>query len=123
MEKAHTSDIYDDVELTCPDEKVCNKLCVEGPCKCSILEDCGLTYAFILEHVVPNIRTGLLDSSAKVLCRAIRWLIMSPGGDLVPQSTRQRVKTAFASVLIGEDENLNPIKKVVVIITCNERAA
>jgi hypothetical protein len=55
--KGRVSDVYDESELPFPDAKVAGKLCIGGPCKYIIVDGSGVTADFLLEHVVPSIRT------------------------------------------------------------------
>jgi len=118
--KARTSDVYDDIELPYPDAKVCDKLCIGGPCKYVIRENCGLSEDFILQYVTPNIKKRFPREVALILGYALMWVIFSPNGkDVVPESIYDRVTMAFASVRRG-DENLNPIRKIPLVVTGND---
>jgi hypothetical protein len=115
-----TSDIYDDVDLPYPDAKVAGILCVGGPCKYVLKEGCGVTDNFILEHVVPNIRTRYSDAVALVLGKVLLWFVFTPEGTAyLPQTLCERVRTAYSDVAtLPADEN--PVKKVPLVISGHE---
>jgi hypothetical protein len=60
------SDVYNGIDLPYPDAKVAGRLCIGGPCKYVLKEGSGITGNFLLEYVVPSIRTRLSASVAKV---------------------------------------------------------
>ncbi len=93
--RKHVSDVYDDVELPYPDAKVAGRLCVGGPCKYVLKEGSGVTDNFLLENVVRSTRTRYSDDVAKVLGKALLWLIFSPDGDYLPQALQDRVNTTI----------------------------
>jgi hypothetical protein len=61
----HVLDVYDDVDLPYPDAKVAGRLCVSGPCKYMVKVGSGVTDNFLLENVVPNVRTRYSDDCGK----------------------------------------------------------
>jgi hypothetical protein len=62
-----------------------------GPCKHAVKEGSGVTDNFLLEHVVPIVPTWHSDGVAKVLGKALLWLIFTPDGNHLPQALRDRV--------------------------------
>ena len=72
-----TSDRYEDVELPYPDAKVAGKLCVGGPARYMIKEGSGVTLAFILLHVTPEIKNRLGDDIALTLGHCLLWAVCS----------------------------------------------
>jgi hypothetical protein len=115
----NVSNVCDDVDLPHPDAKVAGRLCMGGPCKCVVKEGSGIADNFLLKHVVPNVRTRRSDGVAKVLGKALLWLIFTPDGDHLPHALRERVRTAcddVARLLAGE----NPIKKIRLFISGDE---
>ncbi len=112
--RKHVSNVYDDVDLPYPDAKVAGRLCVGGPCKYVVKEGSGVTDNFLLENVVPNVRTRYADDVAKVLGKALLWLIFSSDSDYLPQALRDCVRTAYdniAQLPAGE----NPVKKLQLL--------
>ena len=114
--KGRVSDVYDDIELPYPDAKVAEKLCIGGACKYVIRNGRGVSDAFILQYVVPNIASRLPDSAALVLGKALLWLIYSVHGNDVPAAIRNSVRSEYDKVRQGND-NTNPINKIPIIIT------
>jgi hypothetical protein len=106
--RSRTSDIYDDVELNWPDAKVASRLCVGGPCKYVVKEGAGVSNYFILQHVVPSIRTRFTDELALVLGKALLWLVFSEENSYVPDEvTRERICHAYNGIRLLP-ENVNP---------------
>ena len=58
--KARVGDRYDDMELPWPDVKVGQMLCIGGPCKYRIKRESGVSDAFVLQYVVPNLKSVLM---------------------------------------------------------------
>jgi hypothetical protein len=88
----HNSDVYDDIELPFPDAKVAGKLCIGGPCKYVLKDGSSVTDAFLLQHVVPNIRKRFAADVALVLAKPLLWMIFSDGStSYLPETTRNRV--------------------------------
>jgi hypothetical protein len=118
--RRHVSDIYDDVELPFIDAKVGGILCIGGPCKYKIQEGSGITDDFILENVMTKARTRVGDNVAKVLGKALLWYIMDPCSDGdIPDFLSLRIKNAYQYIQLLP-ENVNPIKRVPVVITGHE---
>jgi Pre-mRNA cleavage and polyadenylation specificity factor len=118
--RRHVSDIYDDVELPFIDAKVAGMLCIGGPCKYAIKEGSGINDAFILQNVMTKTRTRVGDTVAKVLGKALLWYIMDPSSDGdIPDFLSLRVKNAYQYIQLLP-ENVNPIKKIPVVITGHE---
>jgi hypothetical protein len=110
--KARVSDVYEDTELSFPDAKVAEKLCIGGACyflfpeelTAAAVEEVGATTiammkTFILSTIVPNLRRRLPDSAAIVLGKALLWLIYSSPFDaanhVVPQASKDRVRVQW----------------------------
>lgn len=114
--RGRTSDVYDDVELNWPDAKVASRLCVGGPCKYVVKEGAGVSNDFILQHVVPSIRTRFSDEIALVLGKALLWLVFSEENSYVPDEARERIRQAY-NVIRQLPENVNPIEKILMVVT------
>ncbi len=66
-----------------------------------------------------NTRTRYSDDVAKVLGKALLWLIFSPDGNYLPQALQDRVKTAYNNnALLPAGEN--PVKKIALVVSGNE---
>ena len=119
--QGRVSDIYDDVELPYPDAKVAEKLCGGGACYyiCDPTLDATMMNAFVLSHVVPNIKKRLPDSACLVLGKALLWLICSPvADDYVPEALKQKVLSEWEHVRGDDvDEELSPIKQMAVTVS------
>jgi hypothetical protein len=89
------SDVYDDVELKWPDCKVASRLCVGGPCKYVVKEGAGVSNDFILQHVVPLIRTRFSDQLALVLGKALLWFVFSEENSYILDEVRERIYHAY----------------------------
>jgi hypothetical protein len=115
------SDVYDDIELPYPDAKVAGLLCNGGPCKYQVLEESGVTDAFILQYVTPHVRTRTGDPTAIVLGRALLWYTFSEFGDAdLPLDLFQRINEAYKEIGNDLPEGTNPVKKIPLVITGNE---
>jgi len=125
--KGRVSDVYDDVELPYPDAKVAEKLCIGGPCyyMWSDIDDSTseMMNAFVLTHVVPNIRRRLPDSATIVLGKALLWLIFSPvANNFVSTEFRDGVKGEMQNLLgrnhaARMEDDWNPIRKMPVVVS------
>ena len=115
----HISDGYDEIDLPHPDAKVASKLCIGGPCKCAVKAGAGVSDAFILQHVVPAIRSRCSDDLALVLGKAVLWLACSDGKDYLPPAILNRINNAYSAIR-QLPENENPIEKIMLVVTGNE---
>ena len=111
------SDDYDDPELPYPDTKVAGMLCVGGPCSYQVKANCGVTDAWILANVVPNIAHVYGNSLAKVLGKALLWCIFSERSEWVPHDICVHVTTAYNAINNNLPNGENPIAKKTLIIT------
>lgn len=119
--RSRVSDVYDDVELPFPDAKVAALLCIGGPCKYQLKEGSGITDAFILDIVAPNIRQRLGDQVAMILGKALLWYIFDPTGDTdIPQEIYQRVTNAYTQIRGTLPADTNPVTKVPMVLSGNE---
>jgi hypothetical protein len=84
MKGKRISDVYDDIELLFPDAKVAGKLCIGEPCKYVIRDGSGVTDAFLLQHVVPNIQKRFSADVALVLAKPLLWMIFPDGSTYLP---------------------------------------
>ena len=112
----HVSDVYDDEELPYPDAKVAALLCVGGPCSYRIKESSPVTDDWILQHVVPRIAAMYGPTLAKVLGKALLWVIFSEKSGWVSGLIVERVKGAYNN-LLGEASDENPIEKRLLVVT------
>jgi hypothetical protein len=113
------SDIDDAIELPFPDAKVAGMICIGGPCKHVVKEGSGVTDNFLLQHVVPNIRTWFPADVAKVLAKPLLWMIFSSERNCLPQAMRDHIQTAYNNIHVlpaGE----NSVKKILLVVTGNE---
>ena len=126
------SDVYDDVGLPYPDAKVGEKLGGGGACfyMPNPRFDAVIMDAFVLNHVVPNIKKRLPESACLVLGRALLWLICSPVVDeYVPTDLKEQVLTDWAHVRgdaevpndagndDAEQDSISPIRQVAVTVS------
>jgi hypothetical protein len=119
--KGRVSDIYDDVELPYPDAKVAGVLCIGGPCKYQVIEESGVTNAFILDYVTPHVRTKLGDPTALVLGYALLWYAFSERGAAdMPLNIFRRIHEAYDGIDNDLAEGINPVKKIRLVITGHE---
>ncbi len=119
-------DIYDDVELSYPDEKVAEKLCGGGPCfyLCNPTLDVAMMILLVLSHVVLNIKKQLPESACIVLGNALLWLICSPVVDkYIPKDLKRKVLSEWEHVRGNNvDAELNPIEEMAVVVLGNHGA-
>jgi hypothetical protein len=108
-------------ELPYPDAKVAGLLCIGGPCKYQVIEESGVTDAFILEYVTPHVRTKTGDPTALVLGRALLWYAFSEmGASDLPLDVFRRIHEAYDEINNHLPEGINPVKKIPLVITGNE---
>jgi len=73
-----------------------------------VKEGAGVSNYFILQHVVPSIRTRFTDELALVLGKALLWLVFSEENSYVPDEvTRERICHAYNGIRLLP-ENVNP---------------
>lgn len=119
--KKRVSDRYDDVELPYPDTKVASLLCIGGPCRYSVRENCGVTNEWILEHVVPHARLLIGDTTATVLGYALLWYAFTlEAGEGMPVHLLQRIRAAYNQLNNGLPAGTNPVNKIPVIVNGHE---
>ena len=114
--------MYIDVSLPYPDAKVAAALCVGGAVKYGLRNGCGVSDAFIVEHVTPFIAAKYPFAVAATLGRALLWAIYSEEmSGMIDEGVRERVKAAVAQV-VGDRlaDGVSPIRKIPLIITGNE---
>ena len=116
--RSRVGDRYDDVELPWPDIKVCQMLCIGGPCKYKINADSGVSNAFILEHVVSNIRKRFSDDVALIFGTALLYYAYADESNHVPNVIKSRIFDAMRGV--SEHPTENPVEKVPVVCTGND---
>lgn len=115
------SDAYDDIELPYPDAKVAALLCPGGPCKYVVREEANVTNDWILQFVVPHLRTTVDDEVAKILGRALLWYAFTPEGQAdIPENIFNRIRHAYVGVANDLEEGANPVKKVPLVVTGGE---
>ena len=85
-----------------------------------VKEGSGVTNAFILEHVVPQIARRFPQDVSIVLGTALLWYVFSPEGAIaVPQNIRNRIVGAYHHIRVL-DEGINPVAKIPLVITGHE---
>jgi hypothetical protein len=108
------------VDLPYPDAKVTGGLFLGGPCKYVVKEGSDITDTFLLEHVVPNVRTHYPDDVVMVLGKALLWYIFSPdSGNYLLTALQDHVETAYNG--IGQlPPGENPVKKITLVVSGNK---
>jgi hypothetical protein len=113
------SDVYDNVELPFPDAKLAGLLCPGGPIRYAIMPGSGVTQAFTVDQVVPQIKAKFGSDAAYVLGGAVLWALHSPYFRMMPGWLRDNIRLAYADVKPdGFNENL--MQKIPLIICGNE---
>ena len=111
------SDVYDDIDLPYPDAKVAGRLCIGGPCKYALKEGTGITDNFLVQHVVPMIRTRFSQGVALVLGKALLWLLFSDAGrDYLPPAYCKHVEGVYNTISQlppGE----SPVLKIPIVLS------
>jgi hypothetical protein len=113
------SDAYDDIDLPYPDAKVAGRLCIGGPCKYVLKESSGITGNFLMENVVPSIRSRFSAPVASVLALPLLWADFENDNDYLPRGMTDRIREAVRQVSQLPD-NENPVKKAMLVISGNE---
>ena len=117
-------DTYAETTIPFVDAKVAKILAVGGPVAYFVREDSGITDAWIMDHVVPNmVRGGVPRQVSIVLGRALLWKVWeAANGDIghsVPQSITARVMAAIRD--LGSRNRLeagtNPVRRASLGVT------
>ena len=116
--KQRVGDRYDDVELPWPDLKVAQMLCIGGACKYKITQESGVSDAFVLEFVVPNLKKRFDNDVALIFGTALLYYVYADESNQVPPEIKTRVRSAMTSV--SPRPNDNPVKKSPVVCTGND---
>jgi hypothetical protein len=119
--KRHSSrmvDRYISVDQPHTDAKVEAVLCVGGPMKYMLVDDGGITWAWIKEHVVPGIaqKFGPLNTIVEVLALPLLWACHDPvESRRVPLELGSRIRVAYGLIRILPPE-VNPVKRVMLAV-------
>lgn len=110
------------MELPYPDAKVAASLCIGGPCRYVLVENCGLLDEWLLEYqyVVPNISLQYPRAAALTLAQPLWWASFESTLQeyLTPALTR-RIQSAYGFVR-RLPQGKNPVKKRLVVVTGSE---
>lgn len=114
-------DDYADVTLPWPDLQITAVLCIGGPCKYVLRERCGLSDAWLVREVTPNIAAVYGNVIAGVLAKPLLWAIFDEEvSAIVPPAITARVRTAYTRV---EGNRLaiaeNPVEKKLLVASGN----
>ena len=112
-------DTYTNITIPFVDAKVAAALCKGGPCTYCIKNGSGITDDWILEYVVPNIRSHFDRQIALVLGRALTWKVFSNSSTSVPQLIQSRVVNHYKDVMpmpTFESGDTNPIQKLALAV-------
>jgi hypothetical protein len=114
------SDVYDDVELPFPDSKLACMLCPGGPIRYGIVPgSSGVTPAFTVHRVVPEIKAKFGGDVAYVFGTALLWVLHSPFFIMMPAMLRDDIRSAYADVK-PKGFSENPMQKIPITICGNE---
>jgi hypothetical protein len=106
-------DRYINIEQQFLDAKVAAALCVGGAIRYCIVEDSGITYAWLYKHVVPGIKDYFVeDSIVDVL--ALPLLFACLNDDLlhtVPLTIGTRIRERYETIRVL-DAAINPVKRI-----------
>jgi hypothetical protein len=75
-----------------------------------------VTDAFLLQHVVPNIRKWFSADVALVLAKPLLWMIFLDGSTYHPETMRNRVRAAYENICVPSADE-NPVEKVMLVVT------
>jgi hypothetical protein len=82
-------------------------------------EGSGITGNFLLERVVPSIRTWFTASVATVLALPLLWTVFKTDDNYLLREMMGRIQAAVRQVSQLADDK-NPVKKVVLVVSGNE---
>jgi hypothetical protein len=108
-----------DVTLPYPDAKVASILCVGGPCKYVLRDNCGISDLWLTTHVVPALasRSCISNKVSLVLAKPVLWACFDERlQSFVPEIIKDRVRREYLRIRVL-DENVNPVKRVLLIIS------
>jgi hypothetical protein len=108
--------------LICPIQMLkllAGRLWIGGTCKYVLKEGSGITGNFLLERVVPSIRTWFTASVATVLALPLLWTVFKTDDNYLLREMMGRIQAAVRQVSQLADDK-NPVKKVVLVVSGNE---
>ena len=115
-------EVYADVDLPWPDIQVASKLCVGGICMYKLVDGCGLSNEWLVQHVTPAIQHCFGSGVAGILAKPLLWACLDEDcASMVPDPIRVRVLNALHTV--NEQSSLpagNCVEKVLIIATEND---
>jgi hypothetical protein len=113
---------YINVKQEYRDAKVHAALCVGGPIKYKLVDGCGITPAWCIEHVVPGIcRYYGNNANAHLICNvlALPLLFACFDPDLkstVPDDVLNRITNAYSRLHNTLPDTVNPVQRVLLNI-------
>jgi hypothetical protein len=118
--RSSQQDSYADVTVPWPDAKVAAALCKGGPIHYLVKQNSGISEQWILDYVVPAIRSRFSRPVSLVLGRALLWRVFDDEDyNIVPVPILTRVRNAYrdlgprCQLAAGE----NPVQKVPLMVT------
>ena len=116
----HMQDGYAEVTVPWPDAKVAAALCKGGPVHYCVKERSSTSEQWIIDHVVPAIKSPYCRSVSLVLGRALLWRIFDDADSHVaPLQITDHVKHAYRDLgarwLLPDGEN--PVEKLPLMVT------
>ena len=67
-------------------------LCISGPCKYIIKRESGVSDAFVLQYVVPNLKNRFDDDVALIFSTTLLYYVYVDDQNQVPDVIKQRVR-------------------------------
>ena len=118
-------DGYVEVTVPWPDAKVAAALCKGKPIHYCVKERSGISEQWIIEHVVPAIRSRYCRSIFLVLGRAFSWRVFDDiDSHVTSLQIAARVKQAYRDIdarcLLPDGQN--PVEKLPLMVTAGADA-
>ncbi|KAI2510702.1 hypothetical protein MHU86_3650 [Fragilaria crotonensis] len=118
--KHQVVDRYIDVNLPYPDARVASVLAMGGPIKYSLKNQSGVTEAWLLDNVVPNMfaSRNLHQQVSLVLAFPLLWAAFDPDMEhFMPASLRSRIRAAYEKLETRLPDGENPVRKILIVVT------
>ena len=119
--KVRVSDVYMDIDLPHNDARTASRLCVGGAIKYEVLEETGVSRAWLTENVNPLTKEMLSDDVAGTLGATLLWAAFDDDWEsFMPAYMRDGIRNRFFASSPMWDAQQNPVKRVLLSIHENE---
>ena len=89
-------------------------LCIGGPCKYVVRADTGVTYEFILRHVMSSVNRRIADEVCIILGKAMLFFIFGDTTNHLPEDIFTCVKNTCAGVTNDVNQAAPAVRFLIV---------